>query len=261
MQEMLQQLHTIGAMQKHLLPRQVPHLPGWDLAVHYAVGQWPGGNYYDFLRLPDGRLLFLVADASDRGPPAVALVSMLRVVLHACPLSSGVEQMPFCPFHDPLIQPPHIILGHLNQILFENSLEAQFVTAFCGVFSPADGEVHFANAGHPPPMWWRVSSGTVEVVSDASGLPLGLNAHTSYRHKRIALEPGDVLVFSSDGLTNALNSQDQPFGNERLDRAIRNSASQGAEAIKTTVLADLSHFLEGRKPGDDLTLLVFERVA
>jgi serine phosphatase RsbU (regulator of sigma subunit) len=171
MQEMIRQLHTIRDWQRHLLPRHLPHAAGWNLAAHYASGPWPGGDYYDFLTLPDGRVLLLVADASDQGAPAAALMAMVRVVLHSCPLSSGVERLPFCPLRAPGMPPPHVLLGHLNRILAENSLEEQFLTTFCGVLDPADGNFHYANAGHPFPRLWRADAGIVEPLRDAVGLP------------------------------------------------------------------------------------------
>src|SRR5262249_4544217 len=162
--------------------------------------------------LPDGRLFVLIADASDQGAPSAALVAIVRVVLHSCPLSSGVERLPFCPFSQPLIQPPHILLGHLNRILAENSLQEQFLTAFCGVFDSVDGIFHYANAGHPAPRWWRASTGEVEPLRDAAGLPLGVDSKASYHHKRIEIEPGDLLILYSDGLTAAQNGHGQLFG-------------------------------------------------
>jgi sigma-B regulation protein RsbU (phosphoserine phosphatase) len=257
MQEMLRQLHTIGAFHRHLLPRKVPHLPGWNLAVHYTAGHWPGGTYYDFFSLPDGRLLFLVAAANDHGPPSVALVSILRVVLHSCPLSSGVERLPFCPFREPLAQPPHIVLGHLNRVLVENSLEEQFMTAFCGLVSPADGELRFANAGHLPPLWWHAESGAVERLREA-GLPLGLNPMAAYHHKRIDLEPGDVLVCYSAGIGGAQNHQGQRF-EERLDDLLVQAAPEGAEAVKEKLVAGLNEFLGRNPPAEDVTLVILEK--
>jgi sigma-B regulation protein RsbU (phosphoserine phosphatase) len=259
MHEVLQQLEAVGALQRHLLPRTIPRLAGWDLAIHYKPGYWPGGDYYDFFPLPDKRLMFLVADAGDRGPAAVALASMLRVVLHSCPLSSGVEQLPFCPFRDPLIQPPHLILGHLNRVLFENSLVEQFMAAFSGVLSPADGELRYACAGHLPPRWWRSAKRTVEPLPDNPGLPLGLAANSSYHHKRTDLDPGDVLVLCSGGLTSARNAQEQAFGWERLDDAVRHGAPEGAVAVKETVVSRLNEFLDGKPAQDDVTLLVLEK--
>jgi sigma-B regulation protein RsbU (phosphoserine phosphatase) len=260
MQEMVRQLRAVGDLQRRLLPREVPQPPGWRLTAHYIVGRWPGGDYYDFLRLPDGRLLLVVADASDQGAPSSALVAMTRVVLHSCPLSSGVERIPFCPLRDPIIQPPHILLGHLNHILLENSLEEQFMTAFCGVLKPIDGILHYANAGHPWPRWWRAAGRAIEPLRDAAGLPLGMERSACYHHKRIEVAPGDILVFYSDGLTAALNAQGQLFGCHRLDDAIRQSADEGAAAVKGAVLASLDEFLNGEDPEDDVTLLIVERL-
>src|SRR5262245_6522269 len=111
---MLKQLSTLAQLHRHLLPREIPQRNGWHVAVHYSAGLWPGGDYYDVLPLPDGRVLFLIADASDQGAASTALALMVRVVLHSCPLSSGVHRAPFCPFITPLTQPPHVLLGHLT---------------------------------------------------------------------------------------------------------------------------------------------------
>jgi sigma-B regulation protein RsbU (phosphoserine phosphatase) len=260
MQEMLRQMETLGALQRHLLPRKLPQPVGWHLAAHYTVGLWPGGDYYDLLPLPDGRLLLVVADASDQGAPSAALVAMTRVILRSCPLSSGIEQLPFCPFREPVLQPPHILLGHLNRVLAENSLQEQFLTLFCGVLDTVDGNFHYANAGHPAPRWWRAAPRTVEPIRDAAGLPLGVDRHGTYHHKRIEIEPGDLVVFYTDGLTAALNEMGQTFDCRRLDEAVCGAAGDGAEAVKTAVVARLAEFLDGQHPQDDVALLVVERL-
>jgi sigma-B regulation protein RsbU (phosphoserine phosphatase) len=259
MQDTKRQLKMISELQRHLLPRQLPQPLGWRLAGYYAPGAWPGGGFYDFFTLPDGRLFLLVADASDQGAPAVALVAILRVVLHSCPLSCGVERLPFCPVKDPSLQPPHIVLGHLNQVLSENSLAEQFVTAWCGTLNPADGQFHFANAGHVAPRWWRAKSGTVETIRDPSGLPLGMDRRASYHHRRILLEPGDLLVLYSNGVTAAENKHGQYFSSDRFDEVLRESAPLGAEGLQAGLLTRLEDFLGGREPQDDVTLLIVER--
>jgi sigma-B regulation protein RsbU (phosphoserine phosphatase) len=259
MQELLRQVVTLSELQKHLLPRHTPQLPGWQVAVHYAVGLLPGGDYYDFLGQPDGRLLLLVADASDSGGPSVVLDALVRSVLHSCPLSSGIERLPFCPLHETMVQPPHVILGHLNRVLVENSLAEQYMTAFCGMLSPADGELHYANAGHLEPRWWRKETRTVESLPLTPGMPLGLMAHASYHHRRVDLQPGDVLVCYSDGLTAALSPRGQPFGVGRLDELLVASAADGALAVSSALQAGLKEFLGPNPAQDDVTLVVLER--
>jgi phosphoserine phosphatase RsbU/P len=259
MQEFVRQLRTIGELQRHLLPRDIPEPAGWRVAVHYAVGLWPGGDYYDFLPIAGGRLILLFADASDEGGPSTVLVALLRSLVRSCPLSSGVERLPFCPLRDAIVQPPQVVLGHANNVLYENSLAEQFITAFYGMLDVVDGTLHYANAGYPAPRWWRASTGTLEAVREASDLPLGLAKHVAYSHKRIGVQPGDLLVFTSDGVTGAQDARGSCFGCERLDEVVRETAPAGAEAVKTAVVTRLQDFLNGQQAQDDMTLIVVER--
>ena len=195
------------------------------------------------------------------GVPSAVMMALVRVMLHSCPLSSGQERVPFCPLHGVVVQPPHVVLGHLNRILIENSLEGWFMTAFYSVLSPAEGTLHFSNAGHPRPLLWRASTGMIESLHDIAGLPLGLNPRGSYHHARTTIEPGDVLVCYSDGLTEASNERGDLFGRQRLETAIGDAAGRGAERVKSYVLARLDHFLMGKEPQDDMTLVVLQRDA
>jgi sigma-B regulation protein RsbU (phosphoserine phosphatase) len=257
----IHQLETIGALQRRLLPRQIPQPPGWTLSVHYEVGPWPGGDYYDVLPLADGRLLLIVGDASDEGGPSSVLVALVRAALHSCPLSSGQEKLPFCPFREPVLQPPHIILGHLNRVLAENSLDEQYMTAFCALLSPEEGTFHYANAGHPAPRWHHAATGHIEPLRDPLGMPLGLGHNAIYHQRRLDIEPGDLLVFYSDGLTAAVNNQGTILGTDRLDRVISAGASGGAEAVRNQIVSELRQFLAGAKVQDDVTVLVVGRQA
>jgi sigma-B regulation protein RsbU (phosphoserine phosphatase) len=259
MQELMRQLQSIGELQRHLLPRQLPERDGYAFASYYRVGIWPGGDYYDFLSLPDGRLSLLIADASDQGAPSTALVAMVRVILHSCPLSSGREQLPFCPIREPVLQPPHILFGHLNRVLAENSLEEQYMTAFCGILDPFDGNFDYTSAGHPPPRWWRAAPRCVEPLQLPSGLPLGLDARATYHRKWIALEPGDLLVLHSDGLTAALSREAEQFGSARIDHILHRYGDQGARAVQQALSTAFEEFIGGQEPADDVTILVIER--
>jgi sigma-B regulation protein RsbU (phosphoserine phosphatase) len=255
-----QQFREIAELQRHLLPRDLPQLPGWRFAVHYSIGPQPSGDYYDFLRLPDGRLVFVVADASGHGGLAAVMMTLLRVTLHTCPLTSGCDRAPFCPLLGAPVQPPYIVLGHVNRVLHENSLDGQFMTAFYAALDPANGIVQFASAGHPTPRWWRRATGRVVSFPDVNGLPLGLERDVTYQQACATIEPGDLLACYTDGLIEAMNGSGELFGLERLDAAIRDSAGRDAEDVKTGVLDRLDKFLAGNSALDDITLVLLQRL-
>jgi sigma-B regulation protein RsbU (phosphoserine phosphatase) len=252
------QAQALGKLQRHLLPQELPNLPGWRLAVHYVVGPWPSGDYYDFLPLNDGRLAFVIGSAREEGMLAAVLVAMVRMTLHACPLTSGIARAPFCPMRGEVVQSPHLILGNLNRVLVENTLADQRMRLFCGLLNPVRGGLHFASAGHPPPRWWHARTRTVEALRDPMGLRLGVSAHASFHHKRVVIEPGDLVVFYTSGVTAAAY-HDEGFGCARLDQAVREFAPRGADAVQAGALARLGDFMHGRVPQDDVTLVVFER--
>jgi serine phosphatase RsbU (regulator of sigma subunit) len=205
----------------------------------------------------------MIADAGNDGAPSTALIAMTRVLLHACPLSSGTEHLPFCPFQEPLIQPPHIFLGHLNRVLRENTLPGRHMTAFVGVLDPADGNFHYSNACHPYPWRWRKRERKLEPLRDATGQALGIDAQATYHHRRIVIEAGDVLVLYTDGVIAAFNNRRQVFGGaETLEAAIEQAATRGgAESVKHWVRTMSAGLAGGLPPPNDVTLVVVERLA
>ena len=259
MKEMLRQIDRIAELQQRFLPRKLPQLAGWHWAGYHRAGRRPGGDYYNLFARPDGRLAMFLGDASDHGAISAALVAMVHVMLRACPLSSGKDRSPFCPLTEPVLQPPHILLEHLNRVLVENSLDEQFMTAFCGVLDPADGTFHFANAGHPEPRWWRKKKGGVEAVATASGYPLGLETASTYHRRWIEIAPGDLLVLFSDGLLASWNPAHEIFELQRLDQIISDTAREGADAVSAAITGEWDKLLAGKEPADDATILVLER--
>jgi sigma-B regulation protein RsbU (phosphoserine phosphatase) len=184
---------------------------------------------------------------------------MVRLVLHSCSVSATVHRVPSCPFSAPSGQPPHILLDHLNHVLAENSLEDQFMTAFCGILDPQDGSFLYSNAGHPYPRWWRASRRVVEAVQSPAGPPLGNVRQESYQSQTILIEPGDLLVLYSDSLTALQNGEQRMSMRELLNDALCAAASHGAEAVKSRVLGRLDDFLAGKAHPDEITFLIIER--
>jgi sigma-B regulation protein RsbU (phosphoserine phosphatase) len=254
------EMRLIGALQHRLMPVQLPQIEGWTVAIAYLVNSLPGGDYYDFFPLADGRRLALVvADASGHGGSAAVMVAQVRAFLHSCPLTCGHSLSPFCPVEPCAVAPPGAILDHLNWLLEENSLSEQFMTAHYSVLAPDTGTFQYANAGHPLPRWWRAALGKIETVPNCGGLPLGLGVNGGYAQARITLEPGDVLALYSDGLVEACGRRDGPFGVRRLDAAILEGAADGAEAVRRNVMDSWEHFLAGEESADDVTLVVLAR--
>jgi sigma-B regulation protein RsbU (phosphoserine phosphatase) len=253
-------MRTIAALQHRLMPSRVPPLKGWDIAISCQVNGLPGGDYYDFFPLADDqRLALIVADASGHGAAAAVMVAQVRAFLHSCPLTCGHARSPFCPVAGCTIPPSGVILAHLSHLLEENSLSEQFMTACYGVLATDCGSFHYANAGHPPPRWWRSALGTVEPVPDCAGPPLGLGLSEVYSEASISLEPGDVLALYTDGLVDAHPRGERPFGVHRLDAAIREGAADGAEAVRRKVMGSLEQYLAGAESEDDMTLVVLAR--
>jgi serine phosphatase RsbU (regulator of sigma subunit) len=254
------EMQKIAALQHHLMPRQIPDLRGWDIAVNYLVNHSPGGDYHDFFPLADDRrLALIVADASGHGGAAAITVAQVRTFLHSCPLTCGHSFSPFCPLEGCTLPPPGVILAHLSRLLEENTLSDHFMTAYYGVLDLDTGTFLHANAGHPPPRWWRAALGTVEAVPDCAGPPLGMGLADSYSQASIRLDRGDVLVFFTDGLVEARCRLHGAFGITRLDTAIREGAAKGAEAVKRKVMDSWQKFLAGKPVEDDVTLVVLGR--
>src|SRR5262249_11051368 len=255
------EMHTIAALQHCLRAGQVPPSEGWAFAINYHVNGMPGGDYYDFFPLAEGRrLALIVADASGHGGAAAVLVAQVRAFVHSCPLTCGHAISPFCPLDGCTIPPPGVILGHLDHLLEENSLSEQFMTAYYAVLATDTGTLRYANAGHPPPRWWRSAAGRMEPVPDCAGPPLGLGlSGGAYPEASISLEPGDVLALYTDGLVDAHHRRNGPFGVHRLDAAIREGAAAGAEAVRRKVMDSLERYLAGEECDDDVTLVLLAR--
>lgn len=253
------ELQNIGRLQQHLLPNPLPQFSGWELAVHYEVGKSGGGDYYDVLPMDADHVGIVIADVSGHGPAAAVLTAMIRMLLHSCPITSGQRRDPYCSVEVPCPKEPHIVLGHLNQTLVENSLEEQFVTMVFSVVNLVTGEFKFSTAGHVQPCWWQASNGALAMLPDLGGLPLGVDAEASYETTTAHLSPGDMLVFCTDGIMEARNLAGKMYGSGRLEASICAAGYETAEAMKCALMGNLHGFRNGANIEDDLTLLILKR--
>jgi sigma-B regulation protein RsbU (phosphoserine phosphatase) len=236
------ELRVVADIQRSLLPKKIPAIPGLGLAAHYQTSQWAGGDYYDFFPLPDGRWGLLIADVSGHGTPAAVMMAITHSIAHAVP---GPPD------------PPASLLNHVNQqlaTLYTANNEA-FVTAFYGIYDPTRRALTYASAGHNPPRIKRCEDGSIIPIDGVANFPLGVFADQVYDQSTLTLRPGDQIVFYTDGITEATNPADEMFGVERLDQALAN-CHLDANGLIQAVLEALDRFTDGQPAADDRTLLV-----
>ena len=248
----------IGAeIQLQLLPRQCPTIEGIDLAARCKTANKVGGDYYDFIPTTYEQLRhsnskhaisnpwsFSIGDVMGKGVPAGLIMTMLRGMLRAEVLNS---------------HSPARILQHLNSVM-HNDLENsnRFVTLFYSEYDPKTRILSYGNAAHNPPLLWQAATNTVKRL-DTVGMLLGLDMDTRYHEDKVHLQPGDTVLYYTDGFTDAANQSGDRFDEENLTRAFqwacRNCDS--AEAILDYLFDLLQKFIGSeRQNEDDMTLIV-----
>lgn len=244
-QRLEQELAVAREIQRSLLPAAGPELPGWSIDVAWESARQVGGDFYDFIRLPGNRLGIVIADVSDKGVPAALFMVLSRSLIRASALS-----------HDS----PAAALQRANRLIQEDSTTDMFVTAFYGVIDLQSGEMRYASGGHNPPFLCRASDGAI-LSLEARGIILGVVEEAQWEECTVQLAPGDTLVLYTDGVTEAINSAEEQFGEERLRRTICRHRHADLGAARRALLAALEEFSEGQPPFDDITLVLVRREA
>jgi predicted ester cyclase len=240
-----QELQVARQIQHALLPEATPELDGWEVTTYYEPAREVGGDFYDFLEFEDGRLGFVVGDATGKGMPAALVMATTRGMLRAVVQS---------------LESPSEVLARVNEALVADIPPNMFVTCFYAILDPAEGRLRYANAGHDLP--YRRQAGRSEGAEElrATGMPLGLMPGMGYEEKEIVLEKGESVLFYSDGLVEAHDPKREMFGFPRLRALI---AEHGEERLLGDFLLDeLYSFVgEGWEQEDDITLLTLARSA
>ena len=232
------ELQVARLIQHTLLPKALPQRTGWQLAAYYQPAREVGGDFYDFIELPDDKLGIIVGDVTDKGVPAALVMATTRSVMRA---AAG------------RLDSPGDVLERVNEALCPDIPENMFVTCFYAVLDPSNGQVRYANAGHDLP--YRRHDGEAFELR-ATGMPLGLLPGMRYEEKETRLEPGDSLLLYSDGLVEAHNSTGDMFSFPRLRSLVGNYASGDSDALVDYLLTDLAQFTGPQwEQEDDITLV------
>jgi serine phosphatase RsbU (regulator of sigma subunit) len=241
-----QELRIARLIQQTLLPKTLPELPGYDVAAYYQPAREVGGDFYDFLELEDGRLGLVVGDVTDKGVPAALVMATTRTMLRAS------AQRLFSPGE---------VLRRVNDALVTDIPPNMFITCLYAILDIESGRLVYANAGHDLP--YRRRAGRSEGADElrARGMPLGLMPGMGYEEKEIVLERGESVLFYSDGLVEAHDTQREMFGFPRLQGLVGTHRSGGSSLIGF-LLSELSRFTgEDWEQEDDITLLTLRRSA
>ncbi len=242
-ERMERELALATEIQQRFQPSGPPEVDGYEFqGISFSCYEI-GGDYYDFVPKPDGKMLVALGDVSGKGTAAALLMSSLHAAIHAqVAAKSSLDTM----------------IVSVNEYLAENTPANRFVTLFAAELDPADGTIQFINAGHNPPLVGR-ADGTV-VQLESGGLPLGIMGGAEYDAGSVQLEKGEVLVIYSDGVTEAVNLKDEEYGIERLSEVISNNFGSSAPGIRDKVESALSTFTETAPENDDITLVIVKRI-
>jgi serine phosphatase RsbU (regulator of sigma subunit) len=237
-----QELALAQETQESLLPRVVREFEGFEICAFNCPTRYVGGDFYDFVQLSSGEWVGVLADVSGKGVPAALLSSMVLGAL-SMEFRAGT--------------PPRELLNRMNRLLIEKSLPFQFVTLFLFLLSP-QGTGKFLSAGHNPAYLFHAATGKIEELG-ATGTILGVFDSVTHDSGPLQMDPGDILVVYSDGLTEATGQADEMFGTERLVEIIRCEAPAGSASLKKEFLKAVEEFTMGMPQTDDITFLVVEK--
>jgi len=230
-------------VQEGLFPQHFPPVNGIEYFGFCRPALGVGGDYYDFVKVGE-QLGIAVGDISGKGIPAALLMASLQASLRAQAISAPVDLA--------------TLMARLNELIYENSPANRYATFFYGQYDPATRSLHYVNAGHNAPMVFRPRAGGVDLLRvDGGGPVIGLLPSAAYQQFAIDLRPGDLLVGYTDGVSEAMNPDDEEWGEERMAEAVRTTCLElHPKEVVTRLMEAADGFAHGAKQHDDMTLVV-----
>jgi len=233
------ELNLAREIQQGLLPRRKPQLPGYEVEAVWQSAREMAGDFYDYFNLNEQSFGVVIADVSDKGAPSALFMAVARSMIRAYAFAG---------------LPPRETLSQTNDLILDDAESGMFVTVYHSVFY-ADGQSVHINAGHNPPVLFHSRTGKAALMSQG-GRAIGWFPHNPLSEVELRLEPGDVIVYYTDGLTDAENPNKENFGEARLCRVVEEAAGQSASGVLNHILHAVERFGQGIAPFDDLTLMV-----
>jgi phosphoserine phosphatase RsbU/P len=242
-ERMERELELATEIQQRFQPSEAPKMDGYELqGISFSCYEI-GGDYYDFIKMHDGKMLIALGDVSGKGTAAALLMSSVHAAIHAqVAAKSPLDEM----------------ISSVNLYLAENTPANRFVTLFIAILDPSNGNLRYINAGHNPPLVGRVN-GDIEQLS-SGGLPLGLLPMADYEVGETNLNAGEAIIIYSDGVSEANNIREEEFGMDRLTDVVRRNLHGSAAGIRDKVESALSAFTQTAPANDDITLVIVKKI-
>jgi len=235
------ELEVVSEVQRKLLPKKLPEIDGFKLAVHYETSRYAGGDYYDIIEIPENRWGFLIADAEGHSAPAAVLMAMTCALFRAYPVSAD---------------DPAAVLHYLNEHLCKVA-DPSFMTALYAVYDVGQQTMRVARAGQPLPMIYRSSEKKSFELNSPGVYPLGIEPYEiEIPVTEFKLMPGDRFLVYTDGLSERFNAAGETYGEERLLKPLATDNAPAPQDVIAAIMGDVEQFAGDHPADDDQALLL-----
>lgn len=241
-ERMARELELAKGIQQSFLPSSIPKIEGADLAAINLPAMEVGGDFYDFIPITKDTWGLAIADVSGKGVPAALFMALSRTLLRASATRNPT---------------PVDAIVRANRLIAEDARSGMFVTLFYALLDAKNHRLVYVNAGHNPPLLFPKDGKTVKLLK-AEGIPLGVRDDMELQEQQVILEPGDVVVLYTDGVTEAMNENEDFFGDDRLADVVRENAVKSAQEILDAIRNAVLAFAGERPQYDDITLMVLK---
>lgn len=242
--KMQEQVALAATIQAELLPREFPKIANYEITGKNIPAQVVGGDYFDFVAMDGGRWSICLGDVSGKGLPASLLMANTQATLRSQTLLATTAKQS---------------IERANILLYRSTGPDKFVTLFYGILDPVHHRLSYCNAGHENPILVRSAGGIQRLGT--GGLVLGIMESVSYEEETVLLEPGDVLVLYSDGITESMNTSQEQFGDDRLMSLVKDSRTDSGPGILDTVMKAAKEHAGKEPQADDMTVVVVKRIS
>jgi phosphoserine phosphatase RsbU/P len=236
------EMQTAREIQQSFLPESPPDIPGFELAALNIPARQVGGDFYDFIPVSPDKWGIAIADVSGKGVPAALFMALSRTLVRANS-------------HGELTAASTI--DKANRLIVEEAKFGMFVTLFYGVLETKRKVLQYINAGHNPPMIFSHNSSNINLLK-AKGIALGVIDNADFEQKELALNSGDIVVFYTDGVTEAENDKGEQYGEQRLSRLVVQKTALSAKEISEAIKEEVFAFALNQEQHDDFTLVVLK---